>query len=395
MVVAWNGGRVESVAQLRRLAQETPAGRVVDLTVFRAGAEREVSVELAERMGVFSGTGGLTFVSPQIDLSRRVAEASRERVRATELAERARELEVPCPGGAGRHGRGDESRLLPVGWAAARREHAEPGRPACGVLRRGRRRARHVRPRGHAGGGGRSAGRRRDRRTRRRGHRRPQRPAPGARGSRGGGGVAPHLPATVWRGRSPSSWRTRSVHSGGAGAWTAATTSAVTAGLVEQAQLGGRPAAAGCGPPRGRSPRGSIPCFARASEKSRATCSATGRARACAPRSSTHRGSASQLPHAVQYLPRPVRAVAPQPVLEQGGDAVRKAQHDVDRPPRPRLRRRFQDVRDLMVREAGNHRRDVHAHRDARLRQPRDRVEPRSGVEARGSSLRCSERSSS
>ena len=100
VVVAWNGARVESVAQLRRLAQETPAGRVVDLTVFRAGAEREVSVELAarvelpDRMGVFSGGRGLTFVSPQIDLSRRVAEASRERVRAEQLAERARELQV-------------------------------------------------------------------------------------------------------------------------------------------------------------------------------------------------------------------------------------------------------------------------------------------------------------
>ncbi len=100
VVVAWNGARVESVAQLRRLAQETPAGRVVDLTVFRAGAEREVSVELAarvelpDRMGVFSGARGLTFVSPQIDLSRRVAEASREGVRAAQLAERARELEV-------------------------------------------------------------------------------------------------------------------------------------------------------------------------------------------------------------------------------------------------------------------------------------------------------------
>lgn len=94
VVVAWYGERVESVAGLRRLLSETPPGRVVDLTVLRDGAERDVTVELAERRGFFSGTGGLTFMSPQIDLSRRVAEASREGVRAAQLAERARELEV-------------------------------------------------------------------------------------------------------------------------------------------------------------------------------------------------------------------------------------------------------------------------------------------------------------
>ncbi|MCY3600574.1 MAG: PDZ domain-containing protein [Gemmatimonadetes bacterium] len=94
VVVAWYGERVESVAELRRLLGETPPGRVVDLTVLRDGAERDVSVELAERMGFFSGTGGMTFVSPQIDLSRRVVDASRERVRAAQLAERAREMEV-------------------------------------------------------------------------------------------------------------------------------------------------------------------------------------------------------------------------------------------------------------------------------------------------------------
>lgn len=94
VVLAWYGERVESVAELRRLLSETPPGRVVDLTVLRDGAERDISVELAERMGVFSGTRGFSFVSPQIDLSRRVAEASREGVRAAQLAERARELEV-------------------------------------------------------------------------------------------------------------------------------------------------------------------------------------------------------------------------------------------------------------------------------------------------------------
>ncbi len=91
VIVAWNGERVESVAQLRRLTGETPPGRAVDLTVLRDGAEREVTVELADRMGVFSGSRGLTFLSPQVEVSRVYPSPSRdarERVR-----ERARELE--------------------------------------------------------------------------------------------------------------------------------------------------------------------------------------------------------------------------------------------------------------------------------------------------------------
>lgn len=91
VVVAWNGERVESVAGLRRLVSETPPGRVVDLTVLRDGAEREVSVELAERAGFFSGTGGMTFVSPQIDLTRVYPSTSRARERAQRALEVAEE----------------------------------------------------------------------------------------------------------------------------------------------------------------------------------------------------------------------------------------------------------------------------------------------------------------
>lgn len=87
VVVAWNGERVESVAGLRRLVSETPPGRVVDLTVLRDGAEREVSVELAERTGFFSGTRGLTWVSPQIDLTRVRPSSARARDRALEVTE--------------------------------------------------------------------------------------------------------------------------------------------------------------------------------------------------------------------------------------------------------------------------------------------------------------------
>lgn len=87
VVVAWNGERVESVAGLRRLVSETLPGRVVDLTVLRDGAEREVSVELAERAGFFSGTRGLTWVSPQIDLTQISPSSARTRARALEVTE--------------------------------------------------------------------------------------------------------------------------------------------------------------------------------------------------------------------------------------------------------------------------------------------------------------------
>ncbi len=92
VIVAWNGERLESVAQLRRLTGETPAGRTVDLTVLRDGQERELAVELGER---YRRSGGLTFVSPQIDLSRAYVQdsrAARERAReAQELARDARD----------------------------------------------------------------------------------------------------------------------------------------------------------------------------------------------------------------------------------------------------------------------------------------------------------------
>ena len=103
-VVAWNGERVESVAGLRRLVSETPPGRVVDLTVLRGGAEREVSVELAERTSFFSRGRGLTFVSPQIDLTRVRPSASRDaRERALELTEeRLRDLQERAAEGVGR-----------------------------------------------------------------------------------------------------------------------------------------------------------------------------------------------------------------------------------------------------------------------------------------------------
>ncbi len=93
VVVAWNGDRVESVAGLRRLVSETPPGRVVDLTVLRDGAEREVSVELAERASFFSGGRGLTFVSPQVELTQIAPSSARARARALEVEERLRDVQ--------------------------------------------------------------------------------------------------------------------------------------------------------------------------------------------------------------------------------------------------------------------------------------------------------------
>ncbi len=100
VVVAWNGERVESVAGLRRLVSETPPGRVVDLTVLRDGAEREVSVELAERTDFFSGARGLTWVSPQVELTRVRPSSARARDMALEVEERLRDVRERAAEGA-------------------------------------------------------------------------------------------------------------------------------------------------------------------------------------------------------------------------------------------------------------------------------------------------------
>lgn len=49
VILSWNGTRVESAAQLRRLVSETPAGRSAELGYVRDGRERTVSIELADR----------------------------------------------------------------------------------------------------------------------------------------------------------------------------------------------------------------------------------------------------------------------------------------------------------------------------------------------------------
>lgn len=51
VIVSWNGDRIESEAQLRRLLGETPAGRTASLGVMRSGSEQSVSVELGSRGG--------------------------------------------------------------------------------------------------------------------------------------------------------------------------------------------------------------------------------------------------------------------------------------------------------------------------------------------------------
>lgn len=49
VIVSWNGARVESAAQLRRLVGETPAGRSVDLGYVRDGGQRTATIELGDR----------------------------------------------------------------------------------------------------------------------------------------------------------------------------------------------------------------------------------------------------------------------------------------------------------------------------------------------------------
>lgn len=49
VIVSWNGARVESAAQLRRLVGETPAGRSVELGYVRDGGQRTATIELGDR----------------------------------------------------------------------------------------------------------------------------------------------------------------------------------------------------------------------------------------------------------------------------------------------------------------------------------------------------------
>lgn len=49
VILSWNGSRIESAAQLRRVVGETPAGRTVDVGYARDGDQRSVSVELGDR----------------------------------------------------------------------------------------------------------------------------------------------------------------------------------------------------------------------------------------------------------------------------------------------------------------------------------------------------------
>lgn len=76
VIVSWNEARVESAAQLSRLVRETPPGRTVQLGIVRAGGERTIAVELAERAGRFRV---------------RTREGPPVRLRVEELLDRARE----------------------------------------------------------------------------------------------------------------------------------------------------------------------------------------------------------------------------------------------------------------------------------------------------------------
>jgi membrane-associated protease RseP (regulator of RpoE activity) len=49
VIVGYNGTRVESMAQLRRMIAETPVGRTVDLTIIRNGSEQRIKAELGTR----------------------------------------------------------------------------------------------------------------------------------------------------------------------------------------------------------------------------------------------------------------------------------------------------------------------------------------------------------
>lgn len=88
VVVSWNGSRIDSAAQLRRMVRETPAGRTIDLGYMREGRERTVGVELADRSAMVARQ-----LIPHMEGARGRLEGLQER-----LGELRR---VPAPGGDG------------------------------------------------------------------------------------------------------------------------------------------------------------------------------------------------------------------------------------------------------------------------------------------------------
>ncbi len=52
VILNWNGDRVESEVQLRRILGETPAGRTATVGLFRGGSERSLTVVLGETSGM-------------------------------------------------------------------------------------------------------------------------------------------------------------------------------------------------------------------------------------------------------------------------------------------------------------------------------------------------------
>ena len=92
VVVSWNGTRIESAAQLRRMVRETPAGRSVDIGYIRDGRDRTASVELAVRSPDF------TRLMPQMGNLRQRLEGLRD---LDGLNERLQELHVAPRLGSG------------------------------------------------------------------------------------------------------------------------------------------------------------------------------------------------------------------------------------------------------------------------------------------------------
>lgn len=70
VIVGWNGSRVESAIQLRRLLREMPPGREVRLGVVRDGREREIRATLEERRSH-------AFQAPRIHMERFLPERHR------------------------------------------------------------------------------------------------------------------------------------------------------------------------------------------------------------------------------------------------------------------------------------------------------------------------------
>ena len=101
VIMSWNGQAIESVAALGRLVRETPAGRSVELGIYRGGSPRTIAVELGDHASMAQALQ--TRIGPEM---RARLEEAREKMREARkhLHEYGEQLRECWVAGRGRMG---------------------------------------------------------------------------------------------------------------------------------------------------------------------------------------------------------------------------------------------------------------------------------------------------